>query len=68
MTGEELKGAFKAGTPVINGGITYKCVSAIIYRRSGNGVIIQAELQDRSGHSITIAEASRVEPAKGAGA
>lgn len=68
MTIDELKEAFRAGTPVAFGDITYKCVSALIYRRGGKGFVIQAELQDRNNNSVTIAEPSRITtPGKGDG-
>lgn len=62
MTIDELKEAFRAGTPVVFGDITYKCVSALIYRRGGKGCVIQAELQDKNDNSVTIVEPSRINP------
>jgi len=65
MTGEEVKAAFMEECPVVHGGITYQKISAIIYRKAaGGGIYIQAELLDRSGHSVTIAAAGRVERGK----
>lgn len=61
MTNEELRAALLSGEQVQSGGITYTCVSAIIYRKGGKGgVHIQAELADKSGNSVTIAAPDRV--------
>lgn len=60
MTMEELKTAFFDQTPVASGDITYKCVSALIYRRSKKGLVIQAELLDKCGHSVTIITPDRI--------
>ncbi len=63
MTREELKRAFNEQCPVIHNGIEYKQISALIYRRNpgGRGLIVQAELLDRTGHSVTIAPPDRIE-------
>ncbi len=60
MTNKELKEAMMAEEPVVYGDIEYKCISAIIYRKNGSGIYIQAELADKKTHSVTIADASRV--------
>lgn len=60
MTNTELKEAMMAGEPVIYGDIEYKCISAIIYRKNGSEIYIQAELADKKTHSVTIADATRV--------
>lgn len=61
MSNEELKEALLSEAPVESGGIIYKRVSGIIYRKSAKGGIqIQAELEDRCAHSITIADPTRV--------
>lgn len=61
MSNEELKEALLSEVPVESGGIIYKRVSGIIYRKSEKGGIkIQAELEDRCTHSITIADPTRV--------
>lgn len=57
----ELKEAFRSGAPVVCEGITYGCISALIYRRAGGQSIVQAELSDRNGNSVTIAPPNRVE-------
>lgn len=64
MTVEELKQAFKAGTPITFNDTTYKCVSAIIYRRGGSRVIVQAELLDKNMNSVSIAPPDRIRPGK----
>lgn len=62
MTREELKAAFFEECPVVHSGIEYQKVSAIIYRKNpkGNSLIVQAELLDRSGHSVTIARPEKI--------
>lgn len=63
MTREEMKAAFMEGCPVMHNGSTYQCVSAIIYRKNpaGNGLIVQGELLDKNGNSVTIAAPDRIE-------
>lgn len=61
MNNEELRVALLSGEQVQSGGITYTCVSAIIYRKGvKGGVYIQAELADKNGNSVTIAAANKV--------
>lgn len=55
MTNLEAKDAMLNRTPVICNGITYRCISAIIYRPSDSGEInVTVELLDKSNHSVTI--------------
>ena len=63
MTREELKAAFMEEAPVRSGGIEYQKITALIYRKEsgGRGLIVQAELLDRGGHSVTIAAPDRIE-------
>jgi hypothetical protein len=61
MTNAELKDSMMAEEPVIHRGVEYKRVSAIIYRKSGSGVQIQAELLDKNENSVSIADPKRVE-------
>lgn len=60
MTNEELKEAFLSGQPVESGGIVYSCISAIIYRKDKSGIYVTAELLDKCGHSVSIAEPARI--------
>lgn len=56
MTNEEAKAAFFSRLPVKAHGITYKRISAIIYRiDKDNKIIISAELLDKTERSVTIA-------------
>lgn len=56
MTNEEVKQAFFSGVPVQVKEIEYKRISAIIYRLDREKkLIVSAELQDKCGHSVTIA-------------
>lgn len=65
MNTEELKAAFKSGVTVECGGIVYKCITAIIYRKAGNGFKIQAELQDRNTNSVSICNPDKITIAEG---
>ncbi|WII39165.1 hypothetical protein [Paenibacillus thiaminolyticus] len=55
MTNEELKEAMTSGEAVEHRGITYSCITAIIYRQSEAGLIIQAELMDKNKNCVVIA-------------
>lgn len=56
MTGEEAKECLLSKEKVIYNGITYKRISAIIYRLGErNNIIVSAELLDNSKNSVTIA-------------
>lgn len=67
MTSEEIKEAIKNSSPVTYKGTEYKCITAYIYRRiidrhTGKSTfILQCELLDRSGHSVVIVDAKKVE-------
>lgn len=64
MENTELKEAFRSGAPVVYGDVTYSHISALIYRRAGKQAILQAELSDKHGNSVTIARPDRVELAQ----
>ena len=66
VTNSEAKAAFKEQCPIRCGGITYQSISALIYRmnKDGSGVVLQVELLDRGGHSVTIAAPDRIERGK----
>lgn len=64
MTNEELKAALFSGCPVEHNGITYKCVSAIIYRNNGGKLGVSAELLDKNLNSVSIVEPGRVTEVK----
>lgn len=56
MTNEEAKQALFDRVPVIWNGIEYTRVTAIIYRLDLDGkLIVSAELEDKCGHSVTVA-------------
>ena len=66
MTSEDIKKAMLSFAPVKHNGIEYLRITAYIYRViRTNGdkykTIMQCELLDRSGNSVTIAEAEKVE-------
>lgn len=55
MTSLEAKNAMLKFLPVESKGITYRRISAIIYRPDDSGgVSVTLELLDKSGHSVTI--------------
>lgn len=66
MTSAELKEAMRNASPVKFNGVEYQNIAAYIYRRvtdihtGGYKFIFQVELIDRSGHSVTIADAEKV--------
>mgnify|MGYP003292951424 CR=1 FL=1 len=67
MTADEIKKAMHEFKPVRYNGILYKRITAYIYRavpvpmtNNFRGVL-QVELLDRGGNSVTIADADRVE-------
>ena len=68
MTSEELKTALLNGRAVIyrapnSGGseLEYKRVSAVIYRADGmGGIRVTAEIEDRNGRSVVIADPARI--------
>jgi len=60
MDKNEIKVAFLEGVPVIAGGIEYARISALIYRMHAGKVITQAELLDKNGNSVTIAQPEKV--------
>lgn len=66
MTNAELKAALQSRKPVIldskrYGKLRYKCVYAIRYTLDKtNTIIVQAELLDYNGGSVTLANASEV--------
>lgn len=69
MTSEEIKKAMLNFSPVKCNGIEYERITAYIYRvvrthGSTYKTIMQCELLDRCGNSVTIAEASKVELVK----
>ena len=67
MTSEEIKKAMRESSPVRYKGIEYKKINAYIYRiyvNPNSGKLkesFQLELQDKHTHSVTIAEAEKVE-------
>lgn len=56
MTNQELKEALLQRCPVVCRGITYNHVSGIIYRAANGQIVVTAELMDKNGSSVTIAE------------
>lgn len=52
MNSEELKNALLNGFPVDYDGITFKCVSAIVYRNKNGKIDISAEVLDKNNNSV----------------
>lgn len=66
MTNEELKEALMSKCEVKHKGITYKCVSAIIYRNRNGKVDVSAEVTDRTQNkSVSIVDPKFIEFAGG---
>ena len=63
MTGVELKAALLEECPVIHTGITYQKITALIYRKAGQGksVRVSAELLDPNGRAVAIAPVDKIE-------
>ena len=61
MTGEEIKDALLKGYPVSAGGIEYKCVSAIIYRKQSGRITVSGELLDKNRNSVTIVPLDKIQ-------
>jgi hypothetical protein len=61
MTAEEIKDALMKKYPVCAGGITYKCVTAVIYREQDGKITVSGELLDRCGHSVTVVPLKNIE-------
>jgi hypothetical protein len=65
MNGEELKQALLDESPVMlaqtdGTEIEYKCVSAIVYRKHGNRIVITAEIMDKNKHSVVICDPKKI--------
>ncbi len=66
MTNEELKQALMSKCEVTHKGITYKCVSAIIYRNRNGKIDISAEVTDKKQNkSISIVDPKLIEFVEG---
>ena len=61
MDKTEAKDAFLAQRPVVHQGITYKKISALIYRIKSGAVSLSLELIDKNDNSVTIAAPEKVE-------
>ena len=67
LTSEVIKKAMRDRTPVKYDGIVYKCIAAYIYRMvddphtRGFKGILQVELLDRNGGSVSIASPDKIE-------
>lgn len=60
MNNDELKDALFGGLPVVYKSAEYRRVSGIIYRVSDGKLWVRAELTDKCGHSIVIADPAQV--------
>ena len=62
MTNSEAKAALLEESPVIHAGITYQKITALIYRKAGQGkrVRVSAELLDRNGRDVVIAPVEKI--------
>lgn len=66
MTSEEAKQCLYSRAEVVCNGITYKCITGIIYRLdpSMRNIIVSAELLDKNRNSVTIAQLKDVKEKK----
>lgn len=66
MTNSEAKAALLEESPVIHAGITYQKITALIYRKAGQGnrVRVSAELLDVNGRDVVIAPVEKIERGK----
>lgn len=56
MNNQELKESLLQRSPVVFRGVGYARISAIIYRAENGQIVVSAELMDKSGKSVTIAD------------
>lgn len=61
MTAEEIKDALLKKYPVCANGITYKCVTAVIYREQDGKIAVSGELLDKNQKSVTIVSLNKIE-------
>ncbi len=63
MTNSEAKAALLEECPAVYAGITYQKITALIYRKAGQGkrVQVSAELLDRNGRAVVIASVEKIE-------
>lgn len=63
MTNSEAKAALLEECPVIHTGIAYQKITALIYRKAGQGksVRVSAELLDPNGRAVVIAPVEKIE-------
>lgn len=61
MTYDEAKRAFDDGSQVKHKGYTYERINAIIFRHVAGEKLIQLELQDAAGRSVTVARMEAVQ-------
>lgn len=63
MTNSEAKAALLEECPVIYAGITYRQITALIYRKAGQGksVRVSAELLDHNGRVVVIVPVDKIE-------
>lgn len=60
MDNDEIKAALKEGVPIVAGGVEYAKISALICRNHNGKIILQAELIDKNGNSVTIAQPKKI--------
>lgn len=67
MTSDEIKKAMREFLPVQHNGIKYRRISAYIFRiiagrkKGTYKEVLQVELEDYNGHSVTLADPAKVE-------
>lgn len=63
MTNSEAKAALLEECPAVHAGITYQKITALIYRKVGQGkrVQVSGELLDRNGRAVVIVPVEKIE-------
>lgn len=63
MTDKEVKEAFLTASPVMYKGKEYRPITALIYRRTDNGMLVQAEIHDNvAANAVYIVSPRELEP------
>lgn len=63
MTTDQLKDTMRHRVPIKYRDITYQCVTAITYRMTDHGPIVQVEMLDKNSNSVVLANPAEVERA-----
>ena len=56
MDYQQAKEAFNTKKEIKHKGVEYRCITAIVFRRTNGLEVIQLELLDKNGNSVTVAK------------